>query len=48
MFLHEFVPKTVKNWVHIDLSHEIYKNNELSIPKGKGILTLIELIKKMN
>jgi leucyl aminopeptidase len=48
MFLHEFVPKTVKNWVHIDLAHEIYKKNELSIPKGKGILTLIELIKKMN
>lgn len=48
MFLHEFIPKNVKNWIHIDLAHEIYKNGEISIPNGKGILTLIEIIKKMN
>lgn len=48
MFLHEFIPKNVKNWIHIDLAHAIYKKDEVSIPKGKGIRTLIEIIKKMN
>ena len=48
MFLHEFIPKNVKNWVHIDLAHHIYKNKEISIPNSKGFLTIIELIKKMN
>lgn len=48
MFLREFIPKNIKNWLHIDLAHEIYKDKEISIPNGKGIFTLIEIIKKMN
>lgn len=45
MFLHEFVPNT-KNWVHFDISNELYEKDEIQIPNGKVIRTIIEIIKK--
>jgi len=36
LFLREFLPETVKTWVHIDLAHEFDDH----IPKGNGIRTL--------
>lgn len=36
LFLREFLPESVKTWVHIDLAHEFDDH----IPKGNGIRTL--------
>ena len=46
MFLHEFIPKKFKNWVHIDITNEIFNEKEIIIPNGKGFRTIIEIIKK--
>lgn len=40
LFLREFLPTSVKTWIHIDLAHE-YDNH---IPKGNGIRTIHALI----
>lgn len=45
MFLHEFIPKNFKNWVHFDISNEIIDDGTILIPNGKGFISLIELIK---
>jgi len=47
MFLHEFVPKEC-NWIHFDISNEIYTTDEQLIPNGKGFLTILNTIKKLN
>lgn len=47
MFLHEFVPKEC-NWIHFDISNQIYTKDEQLIPNGKGFLTIIKTIKNLN
>ena len=48
MFLHEFVPKNTKEWIHFDISNEIYEDldKDIIMPNGKCIRTIIEIIKK--
>lgn len=40
LFLREFLPDSVKEWIHIDLAHE-YDDH---IPKGIGIRTIHEIV----
>jgi leucyl aminopeptidase len=46
MFLHEFIPKNFKNWIHFDISNELYTENDNLIPNGKVFRTITEIIKK--
>lgn len=46
MFLHEFIPNKFKNWIHFDISNEIYTDDDNLIPNGKVFRTISEIIKK--
>lgn len=46
VFLKEFIPKNVNNWIHFDISNELFDKNNKRIPNGKVIRTIIEIIKK--
>jgi leucyl aminopeptidase len=46
VFLKEFVPKSVTNWIHFDISNELYDITNKRIPNGKVIRSIIEIIKK--
>jgi leucyl aminopeptidase len=46
VFLKEFLPKNINNWIHFDISNELFDKNNKRIPNGKVIRTIIEIIKK--